>query len=66
MLLQGPTHFVPNVAIRFDYASTVPGYTPFYSLYYTDLVGTYPSGLPQANLAQTNAVVDHITHPLEG
>ncbi|KAK9915693.1 hypothetical protein WJX75_002760 [Coccomyxa subellipsoidea] len=47
---------VPNVALRFDYASKVPGTTPFFSLYFSDLVGAYPKGVPKANLAQTYGI----------
>ena len=28
--LQGPANGIPNVAIRFDYMSTEPGYTPLF------------------------------------
>jgi hypothetical protein len=52
---------VPNVALRFDYQSTEADYTPFYSLYYTDFVGTYPAGLGEANLFQTNVLADHFS-----
>ena len=41
---------VPNIALRFDYgqSGTTNGVavSPFVSLYYSDLVGLYPSGLP--------------------
>lgn len=50
---QGKFTTVPNVALRFDYESLVPGYTPKFSLYVTDFVGSYPSGVPVANLVQT-------------
>ncbi|BDA43956.1 hypothetical protein COCOBI_05-1400 [Coccomyxa sp. Obi] len=53
---KGATGFVPNVGLRFDYSSSQPNTTPFFSIYYSDLVGTYPSGVPKANLAQSYGI----------
>ncbi len=47
---------MPNVGLRFDYASKEPGTTPFFSLYFSDLVGAYPKGVPKANLVQSYGI----------
>lgn len=54
--LQDPTGFVPNVGLRFDYSSSAPNTTPFYSIYYSDFVGAYPKGVPKANLVQNYGI----------
>ncbi len=54
--LQAASGVVPNVALRFDYASSAPNTTPFFSIYYSDFVGAYPAGVPKANLAQSYGI----------
>ena len=65
--VQTPTDFVPSIGLRFDYTQSGVDpsgnpVTPQVSVYYTDLVNTYPIGLPgtspssgspQINLAQS-------------
>ena len=50
-LVQRPSDYAPNIALRFDYTQTGTdssgnGVTPFVSVYFTDLVADYPAGLP--------------------
>ena len=51
---------MPNIALRIDYSQSgvdVSGsaVTPFVSVYFTDLVGGYPSGLPATTAGSFSA-----------